>query len=145
MKKILAIAAAVLALCSCINEDGIVIKLPDEIAKQWTSEVYDDDGEVSEILLWDFVSNEGAVSFVYFDSLESLKTFPQYRSYKDYIFDVQCRKKGDIYTITISDGDNSKYYFADVKGTTCTVTGEDGYQWHLTWCPVTVSAIPVDY
>ena len=143
MKKILCILAAAVALSACINEDGISIKMPAALARQWMSQdSYEDE---SWITIWDFASRSGKVTFVTFSTLDDLDTFPQYYAYDEYFFDVECRKKGDIYTITLNDAENSKYYFTDLTSSSVTVTAEDGYQWTLTPSPRKVSAVPVDY
>jgi len=143
MKKFFLLLVAAISLSACINEDGIEIKLPSSIAIQWLS---DDAEGTGEVTLWDFTSNPGCVSFVVFHSLEDLKTIPQYNSLKQYIFDVVCRKKGDIYTISVADEYGSKYYFTDVTSKSAIATRADnGFQWQLYPCPVKVSANPVDY
>ncbi len=143
MKRIFLLSALAVLLSSCINEDGLEIKLPATLARQWIS-VSDDPEDEYPVLLWDFLSFENSLTFVYFHSVDDMKLFPQYYSRSSNVFPLTCRKKGDIYTVTIADEDNTKYYFTEVTSQSAIVTDSEGYQWHLERCPVKVSAVPVD-
>ena len=143
MKKILFVFAAVLVLSSCINEDGIYVNMPSSLMKQWMTE--DTDGEDTWITILDFTSRPGHLSFVYFDSMLDLDTFPQYYAYDEYSYGYKCRKKGEIYTILLSDEESTKYYFTDITSTSVIVTTQSGEQWNFTPCHRKITAVPVDY
>lgn len=143
MRKFFYLIAAALVLSSCLNEDGMLSQFPPSLAIQWLCE--ESNEEESWITLWDFASRKGYVTFVYFDSLESMKTFPQYYAEDKYFFAYKCYRRGDIYTLTLDDADNSKYYFSDITSKSMIATAEDGYQWTLQPCPLKISAIAIDY
>ena len=143
MKKILFALAAVLVLSSCINEDGIYVNMPSSLKRQWMVE--DTDGTDTWITVWDFTSRPGYVTFVYFDTILDMDTFPQYYAYDKYFYGYKCRKKGDIYTVILSDEENTKYYFTDITSNSVLVTMEDGDQWNLVPCQRKITAVPVDY
>ncbi len=146
MKRLLLLIPVLVLLASCINEDGIMVPLPDSINRQWICDYYDETDGETEIMLWDFRVKKGCITFVYFHSEEDMVMFPQYYNYQEYIYEYDCRLKDGIYTVTLlNDEDGNRFYFADITSESAIVTSAAGDQWVLRPSPVYVSAIPIDY
>lgn len=145
MKRILLVIAALVMFQACINEDGVAIKLPDSMARQWLGEDLFPDGTVYRYQVWDFESNKDRLSIVYFLSIEDAKMFPSYTIRKEYIYSYECRYQKGVYTLTIDDENKTRVYLSDVKNDSMILTFEDGFTMNMTRLPFTLTAVPVDY
>lgn len=144
MRRILCLAAAVLCLAACYDDQGLIVSPPPQlVSHQWYSQETNEDGE-EYICVWDFTAKKNSVCFVWFDSLSSMKTFPQYNYKEENCLGYVCHKRGGTWILTVDDGYDTAYYFSDIKGTTAHVSTLDGYSNELTLCTIIITPIKND-
>lgn len=145
MKRILLLIAAAVLLQACFNEDGLAVKLPASMQRQWLGEDCFPDGTVFQYQVWDFLSNKDKLSIVRYKSLEDARTIPSYNLPRNFIFSYDCRLKNGIYTLTINDSKSTRVYLSDIKSNSMILTFDDGFSMNMTPLPFKLTAIPLDY
>ncbi|MBR4809506.1 MAG: hypothetical protein IK031_04430 [Bacteroidales bacterium] len=144
MKRLLGLAAALICLVSCFDDQGLIVTPPSSLTShQWYTTETDSTGS-EYICLWDFTLAKNSICFVYFDSLSGMRTIPQYTYSSKNILPYVCHKRGNTWILTVDDGADTDYYISDIRSTTAQVSSLDGYSNELTLCTFKVSPICTD-
>ena len=142
------IIAAVLSMVSCVNEDGWQVKLPASVTRQWVEKLPDNSLYKLmgwDIRVWDFSSYKGRFYTCYYKSMEDAELIPMANLYQHEIYSYDCRYKDGIYTVTVVDEDNTRFFLSDITDKSMILTYDDGPVVYLTPLGFKITPVPLDF